>query len=318
MNEFRNIVVGVDVSGREHLVGARELSRFSRAALSKAAWMARRNDARLHVLTSLDVDPHAEEMIRRDESAGGFTVLDRAMQRLQHIAAPFRDDGLDVTCEVAFGPAKRAVLRDVVLNERDLAVVGTRERSSLARNLLGSTALWLIRKAPCPVWVARAGPGAGFEHVVAPVDFGSLAPRIIKTANAIATGAGARLHVLHVVDYGAEAILRSSDVPEATIADYRRERGDAARSRFEELARTSLGGEAGDHVDLHQLAGNPAEEIVQLADDLAADLVVVGTVTDDALEGLLLGSTAEAVLPHLEASLLVLKPDGFVSPVRVE
>ena len=42
----------------------------------------------------------------------------------------------------------------------------------------------------------------------------------------------------------------------------------------------------------------------------------MGTVVDTAIEGLLLGSTAEKVLPRLETSLLVLKPKGFRSPVK--
>ena len=43
MDRFKNIVVGVDLAGREHLVSGGGLGRFSKAALEKAVWLARRN-----------------------------------------------------------------------------------------------------------------------------------------------------------------------------------------------------------------------------------------------------------------------------------
>ena len=118
---------------------------------------------------------------------------------------------------------------------------------------------FLVRKAPCPVWVARKGPHEGLENIVAPVDFGTLAPEILKLTHSIAQDVGAMVHVLHVIDFGAESLLRASDVPEATIALYREQRGDEAKRRFEELVRTTLG-DADDGIDLKangtQLLGN--------------------------------------------------------------
>ena len=48
------------------------------------------------------------------------------------------------------------------------------------------------------------------------------------------------------------------------------------------------------------------------------DLVVMGSVGRSGLSGMLIGNTAERILRKLPCSVLVVKPDGFVSPVRLD
>ena len=43
----------------------------------------------------------------------------------------------------------------------DLIVLASRSRSALARVVLGSTAEWVVRHAPCPVLVVRGVEGSG-------------------------------------------------------------------------------------------------------------------------------------------------------------
>ena len=48
------------------------------------------------------------------------------------------------------------------------------------------------------------------------------------------------------------------------------------------------------------------------------DLIVMGTIVHSGVEGLLLGSTAEKVLGEAEVSVLAVKPEGFVSPIKLD
>ena len=48
------------------------------------------------------------------------------------------------------------------------------------------------------------------------------------------------------------------------------------------------------------------------------DLVVMGTVGRSGISGMLIGNTAERVLRKLPCSVLAVKPEGFVSPVRLD
>jgi len=58
----------------------------------------------------------------------------------------------------------------------------------------------------------------------------------------------------------------------------------------------------------HLRIGNPAREIVQLASDLSADLIVVGTHGRTGMMKLLLGSVARNVLSYASCPVLVVKP----------
>jgi nucleotide-binding universal stress UspA family protein len=90
---------------------------------------------------------------------------------------------------------------------------------------------------------------------------------------------GSQLHFVHVLppfdDKSRESAI---------------ERGKAL---LDEVARTSG---LGDRASYHLTAGTPWREIVQLAADLHADLVVVGTHDRPPLERMILGSVAEQVV----------------------
>ena len=50
---------------------------------------------------------------------------------------------------------------------------------------------------------------------------------------------------------------------------------------------------------------------------LQIGLVVMGTVARKGISGLLMGNTAEAILRSVDCSVLAVKPEGFVTPVKV-
>ena len=64
--------------------------------------------------------------------------------------------------------------------------------------------------------------------------------------------------------------------------------------------------------------GRTEKEIPALANELKADLVVMGTVGRTGVPGLFIGNTAEAVLYQLQSAVLAIKPVGFVSPVTID
>ncbi|HNA21902.1 MAG TPA: universal stress protein, partial [Agitococcus sp.] len=57
--------------------------------------------------------------------------------------------------------------------------------------------------------------------------------------------------------------------------------------------------------------------IPALSHNLAIDLVVMGSVARTGIAGLIIGNTAETILEQLQCSVLVLKPQGFISPVTL-
>src|SRR5258708_7813669 len=65
-------------------------------------------------------------------------------------------------------------------------------------------------------------------------------------------------------------------------------------------------------------AGSPGEEIVEVADETGADLVVVGSNRHSSLHNLLLGSTAAYLTAHSQAAVLVMRSKAAVGAESVE
>jgi len=68
---------------------------------------------------------------------------------------------------------------------------------------------------------------------------------------------------------------------------------------------------------IHVLSGDPREVLPRLASRLRIGLIVMGTVARTGLPGLFMGNTAETILQSVGCSVLAVKPEGFVAPVKL-
>jgi nucleotide-binding universal stress UspA family protein len=93
---------------------------------------------------------------------------------------------------------------------------------------------------------------------------------------------GSDLHVVHVVDA-------------KVTAEQAKQLATDLRLYLEDKVK-ALGGLEGQAVGIHVRAGQPAREIAQLAKDVSADLIVLGTHEGPHLKQLVLGSVAERLL----------------------
>jgi nucleotide-binding universal stress UspA family protein len=102
---------------------------------------------------------------------------------------------------------------------------------------------------------------------------------------------GSHLHFVYALPAGADA-----DVT-------RDARGWLQRYLVAKAA--ELGGLPGQSVGIHVRSGEPGHEIAQLANDAAADMIIVGTQRHPHLKQLLMGSTAEHVMSTATCPVLV-------------
>jgi nucleotide-binding universal stress UspA family protein len=178
----------------------------------------------------------------------------------------------------------------------------------------------LFRKCPVPVWSVYPGAVPFPRRALAAVDPGAsgsiergLARRVLELALRIAGTGPLELHVAHAVSVPSESLIRSKLGAKRTQA-FLDEQGELAAEQLRELLSEA-------HLDasvtgLHHPSGHPATEIPALAERLGADLVVLGSAGRTGLAGILIGSTAEAIVTRLARSVAVVKPEGYVSPVR--
>jgi nucleotide-binding universal stress UspA family protein len=115
--------------------------------------------------------------------------------------------------------------------------------------------------------------------------------------------AGSEMHLVHVLASGA-------DPDKTREAAGRLERYMAAKA-------TQLGGLARQRVGVHVRTGEAGREIADLAREVNADLVIVGTHRRSHLKQLLLGSTAEHVMTTATCPVFVAGPRPTPQPSHV-
>lgn len=183
-------------------------------------------------------------------------------------------------------------------------VVGSHGTTGIERMLLGRTAERVVRYAHGPVRVARAHKPTG--HVLVATDFSDPALPAVAAAAEEARLRRARLTIMHSVDLPLAVSIPLGGIggpPAIPItAEMQHEVEASARARLSEaLARHAVDGE------LLVAHGPPGATIVRAAEELAADLVVVGTVGRSGIKRLVLGSVAESVVRHAPCSVLVVR-----------
>jgi len=315
MKRFKNILVYTDGSGD------------SDPASSRAVELAQRNNGRLTFVGVLRELPR--ELSRLAAGIQPADLQASAMQelreRLEQFVTPFREmePPVDIAIEVRCGTPFIEIIRTVLRSGHDLVMMSAEGRRGMKGMLFGNTSLHLMRKCPCPVWVIKASRRRHVARILAAIDPDASDPvrdgvnvQIMELATSLARSEDSALHVVHVWDIYDEYILRRwrTFLPETPVYNLTTLTEEAHRSQLEEL----LGRFDSDGLRLrsHLLKGEVGTEILKLAVQQHIDLVVMGTVARTGLAGLFMGNTAETVLRQVNCSVLTIKPEGFVTPVR--
>jgi nucleotide-binding universal stress UspA family protein len=171
----------------------------------------------------------------------------------------------------------------------DLIVMGSHGRTGMARLRLGSVAEDVVRGSTSPVLVVKSAKGAtrvpAVKNILCPINFSNLSQRSLEFSSELAGAFGAKLWVVHAT--GQEEIERGE--VQQLICDWvpQEVRG---RCEVSEVIRQ----------------GSPAEQIILMAREHSADLIVMGAQHRPFLEFTTLGTTTERVMRHSLASLLVI------------
>lgn len=240
----------------------------------------------------------------------------RAALHLEGDAAP-----VAMIAEGGTTPPAISIIRQVLRQEHDLLI---KEAEPLEESK-GFMALdmTLLRKCPCPVWLARpiSRPRQEMRVAVA-VNPESrdqlerdLSLRLLELARSLADDCSGELDICSCWDFEFERYLRNSsrsDIPDRNIhgaVDYAQA---AHNSELNSLIHASgIGGV----YHLHRLKGRAEDRIPSFVRSRTVDILVMGSVARTGIAGFLMGNTAENIMRELQCALVALKPKGFVSPV---
>jgi nucleotide-binding universal stress UspA family protein len=146
-----------------------------------------------------------------------------------------------------------------------------------------------------------------YRNLLVPIDFSEHSKKTVEYAMQLASFTGARIKILHVSQMPEnpaalyEGIYVDPDSLQSSLENARREANQKLLLVTEQIHAKG--------VDAQPIlrAGNPQEEIVSVANEMDADLIVIGSHGHGGLGRLLLGSTAERVLHNSPCAVLVVK-----------
>ena len=174
----------------------------------------------------------------------------------------------------------------------------------------------LLRKCRCPVWITQPRKHRQLSSVVAATDFSLVCDCALDLAASLVELNGAALHIVHALSLSDEATMRRAGMAEADILQYRQHAERHAQDEMQRLlARESIQA-LPTKPAIHIEVGEADKVILQQVDVQSADLLAMGTLARSGLSGVLMGNTAERLLPQIDCSLLAVKPEDFVCPIR--
>lgn len=313
MERLQNVLVGVDLHQGDLLVSD-EFSPTTVAAVNQACELASYNKADITLCAVLEISEQALHLIEVDHHNVKRTVEDNAAEALQKLVAYVKERGLAARTVIRIGRSWEELTREAIEGGHDCVVVGTRERGKASRMLFGSTAQKLMRFCPCPVWIVKPAEIREIREVLVASDLSEAAQPAVQAAVKVAGALNAKLFVVHSLEFPFETYLRTAGVSEAEVVKYRETLHKEANEKLQAQIAATDARTLQQGVQIHVIEGTPDDAIPTFVDQNGVDVVVIGTQGRSGISGVLLGNTAERLVPHLHASLVAVKPAGYVSP----
>ncbi len=298
----------------------------NRTALKYAVSLTKRNVAQLKIVDVIKEESHYTPILPESiRDINLHNVLrDERHDDLERLVYSYKDKGINYKIKVLSGTPFIEIIREVIRKEHDLLITAAGGAGGFSEKLFGTTTMHLMRKCPCPVWAIKPSNETGFCRIMAAVDFDpvheenkALNTKIMELAFSLAKFQKGELHVVHAWRLYAENLLRNRfDLRPHEIDKIIKGSLETHRKWLYELIQKNAPDIPENRI--HLLKGDAADLIPETARKYQVDLIVMGTVGRTGIPGFLIGNTPEKILQQIDCSVMAVKPDRFISPVKVE
>lgn len=245
-------------------------------------------------------------------------LVEEAKQEARVLVAAAADElrrsGHEVVSEVQAGIPKKAIPEYAKEWGADLIMIGSHRSNALARFLLGSVALAVLRTAPCSVEIVRPSPhgspaSSGGMKILVGTDGSDCSQKAICAVAHRPWPAETLVKVISVREPIDPEIGMSfdpyypADVVDEMIERERRRAEDALASARQVLS--SAGLRLFD--SSATLLGDPRAVLLNEAEAWSADLVMLGSHGLRGFDRMLLGSVSESVAMHAHCSVEIVR-----------
>ncbi|MBI2740110.1 MAG: universal stress protein [Rhodospirillales bacterium] len=281
---MRKILVATDLSARAD------------RAIRRATLLAKKFEASLHLVHVVD-DDRPRRIIDPERDAAA-EILDKQARSLRDF------DGVNCTASVVLGGLADEIVKAAQEAAADVVIVGSHRHRAIQDVFVGTTAERTIRSSRQPLLVANGVPASLYRHILAAVDFSNCSADALLAIAALGLDKDVAISVLHVFDAPARKHMALASASRGDLQHYiGSEEADAGRELASFVQRT-VAFPARHLVKLRETTAPHA--ICTAAEEVSADLIVVGTHGRTGIANFLLGSVAQGVLHAADQDVLTI------------
>jgi nucleotide-binding universal stress UspA family protein len=235
------------------------------------------------------------------------------------IANGLKGDNIKAEAVIRYGTAADKILDFTTENEIDLIIMATHGRSGITRWWMGSVAEKVISEATAPVLLVRskrpsktgaAGKPKIIHKILAPLDGSDIGEAALPYAEMLATNSGALISLLQVVS--PPGTVEASLLGGPDWRKFVKAMHDAGEDYLKNIAARLSGKEIKSTYEV--ITGDPADKIVEYANDKKANLIAMSTHGRTGLTRWVLGSIADKVLHGARIPILLVRSPKMVIP----
>ena len=306
MNTIKKILAVIDPSKEEQI------------ALNRSFELARKSGGQITAFLSIyDFSYEMTTMLSREErdAMRDAVISDRKVWISSLIDKHDANITVD-TLVVWHNRPFESIVETVLDRDYDIVIKGTHQHDTLKSVIFTPTDWHLIRKCPVPLLLVKDHEWPAGGQILAAVNASSeeethqaLNHTILHDAAFLAELIEGNLNLVNA--YPGTPVNIAIEIPEFNAGQYTQSVKEHHVKATHKLADKYQIPTSQCHIK----EGLPEDVLPQVANQLDAELVVMGTVGRTGISAALIGNTAEHVIDCLNCDLLALKPDGYKSPL---
>ncbi len=307
MEKYKNILVVIDptTNDQKALKRAIELAQYTQGKITAFLSIFDFSYEMTTILASEE-----REVMRK-------TVIEDRKLWVEEIVAEYKPDDFEIECKVVWHNRPfEAIINQVIEYNYDVVIKGTHQHDKLKSVIFTPTDWHILRKCPCPVLLVKEHSWPENGNILAAVNIASdeeehqaLNKIITEEALFLAKIIKANVHLVN--SFPGTPVNIAIEIPEFNAQEYNETMQKTHQEAMEKHAKA---------YDIpientYVLEGLAEDVIDEIADQIDAELVVLGTIGRTGLSAAIIGNTAEHVIDQLKCDVLALKPPGYKSPL---
>lgn len=281
------------------LIVATDFSPRSDRAIRRSSLLARKLATSLTLVHVVDAD-RPDALIEAERIAAS-DILEEHAQTLRS------NDGIDADWILKVDDLHAGILAAADEISADLIIIGP-HRSRLRDVFVGTTAERVVRRTTRPLLVAIETPATHHGKALLALDFDDASKSAGREALAMGVFEHTEVVVMHAFDAPAEGMMKRSMVQSDEVARYVDGEAETAAEKLRTLV-SDLGLPPTCQTVV-SMKGSPARTILESAQEVGGDLIVIGTNQRKGFERALVGSVTEDVIRDAHRDVLIIPVNG--------